>query len=114
MRSGVACFASCLFALCFAGPAAAAEKGLPKGAAQWMAIDNCAAYGPGFASVEGTSSCVRIGGHVRVGIGARNLGYEVGNAHASATDAVIRTNDISGVSDRHLRVGASDPYAYNP
>ncbi len=31
-----------------------------------LARDTCAAYGPDFVLVEGTHSCMRIGGHVRV------------------------------------------------
>jgi hypothetical protein len=34
--------------------------------------DRCAAYGPGFVGVEGTETCARIGGHIRVEIGALN------------------------------------------
>ena len=35
----------------------------PKGAA-----NPCAAYGPGFVKIEGTSSCVKIGGTLDVGV----------------------------------------------
>lgn len=31
----------------------------------------CAAYGAGFVKVEGTGSCVKIGGAVDVGVGVR-------------------------------------------
>jgi hypothetical protein len=34
----------------------------------------CAAYGPGFVRVEGTSSCVKIGGAVSVGAGSSSGG----------------------------------------
>ncbi|MBV9564909.1 MAG: hypothetical protein JOY90_31345 [Bradyrhizobium sp.] len=30
---------------------------------------SCAAYGPGFVKVEGTNSCMKIGGALSVGIG---------------------------------------------
>lgn len=30
----------------------------------------CAAYGPGFAKVEGTETCVKIGGAVSIGVGS--------------------------------------------
>jgi hypothetical protein len=30
----------------------------------------CAAYGPGFVKVEGTTTCVRIGGSISVGVGS--------------------------------------------
>jgi hypothetical protein len=43
------------------------EKMLPlKGAAGG---NSCAAYGPGFVRVEGTDTCVKIGGAVSIGAG---------------------------------------------
>lgn len=40
----------------------------------------CAAYGPGFVMLEGTSTCVRVGGmaagQMSVGSGAENLGVK--------------------------------------
>jgi hypothetical protein len=30
----------------------------------------CAAYGPGFVKVEGTTTCVKIGGAVSIGVGS--------------------------------------------
>jgi hypothetical protein len=33
------------------------------------AINSCAEYGPGFVRVEGTSTCVKIGGSFSVGVG---------------------------------------------
>jgi hypothetical protein len=32
---------------------------------------SCAAYGPGFVKVEGTDTCVQIGGSISVGAGVR-------------------------------------------
>jgi hypothetical protein len=34
------------------------------------AVNPCAEYGPGFVRMEGSSTCVRIGGNVSVGVGA--------------------------------------------
>jgi hypothetical protein len=31
----------------------------------------CAAYGPGFVKVEGTDTCVQVGGSISVGAGVR-------------------------------------------
>ncbi|HKH81294.1 MAG TPA: porin [Methylovirgula sp.] len=117
-RAGLAYGASSLFALVFVSTSFAGDRSLPVGAARWMARDNCAAYGPGFTSVEGTTACVRIGGHVRVEFGSRSLSYDFSSTRAaSATTAAIRTNDL-GTSDfpepRHLRVGTDDPYGYDP
>ncbi len=48
-----------------------ADKLLPlKGAAR----GNCAAYGPGFVKIEGSDSCIRIGGGIGVGAGANSGG----------------------------------------
>ncbi len=33
--------------------------------------NGCAAYGPGFVRVEGSGTCVKIGGAVSIGAGAR-------------------------------------------
>jgi hypothetical protein len=32
--------------------------------------NSCAAYGPGFVKVDGTETCVKIGGAVGIGVGA--------------------------------------------
>jgi Porin subfamily len=46
---------------------AAPAKTLPlKGA---TSVNSCAAYGPGFVKVDGTDTCVKIGGSVSVGVG---------------------------------------------
>jgi len=31
----------------------------------------CAAYGPGFVKIEGTDTCVQVGGSISVGAGVR-------------------------------------------
>jgi Porin subfamily len=46
-----------------------ADKAVPlKGKAS---SNSCAAYGPGFVKVEGTDTCVQIGGYVSIGAGTR-------------------------------------------
>jgi len=46
-----------------------AEKPAPlKGKA---ASSSCAAYGPGFVKIEGTDTCVQVGGSISVGAGVR-------------------------------------------
>jgi hypothetical protein len=45
----------------------APDKVLPmKGTAT---VNSCAAYGPGFVKVEGTDTCVQIGGSIGIGVG---------------------------------------------
>ena len=52
-------------------PSAASGKVLPlKGAA---AGNSCAAYGPGFIKVQGTETCVKIGGAVSIGVGGASV-----------------------------------------
>lgn len=36
--------------------------------------NSCAAYGPGFVKVEGTSTCMKIGGEVSIGAGTASAG----------------------------------------
>jgi hypothetical protein len=36
--------------------------------------DSCAAYGAGFAKVEGTSTCMKIGGAIGIGAGVSSGG----------------------------------------
>jgi hypothetical protein len=31
--------------------------------------NSCAAYGPGFVKIEGTETCVKVGGAVSIGVG---------------------------------------------
>jgi hypothetical protein len=117
-RAGLTYGASSFFAVVFVSTSFAGDRSLPEGAARWIARDNCAAYGPGFTSAEGTTACVRIGGHVRVEFGSRSLSYDLNSGRAAGpTAAAIRTNDL-GTSDfaepRHLRVGIDDPYGYDP
>jgi hypothetical protein len=99
----------CAFSFCapIFGSAFAAEINLPD-SSQWTALETCAAYGAGFASAESTATCVRIGGHVRV---------EWTRTYVQTGSRTVRTDNF-GTSDlaepRHLRVGADDPYGYDP
>ncbi|REF88054.1 porin-like protein [Methylovirgula ligni] len=78
-----------------------------------FAFGPCAAYGPDFALVEGTHSCVRIGGHVRVQFGEPVADYHFSANHfgAAATSAALRS-DGGGYSDivepRHMRVDTTE------
>ncbi len=49
-------------------PATTDKSVPPRGKASSNA---CAAYGPGFVKVEGTDTCVQIGGSISVGAGVR-------------------------------------------
>jgi hypothetical protein len=89
----VACSASSLLILAFDCGAYAADRNQPARPSQWTALDNCAAYGPDFTSVEGTQSCVKIGGHVRVEYGSRHYGRVVQQewGQGGASQAAMRT-----------------------
>jgi len=80
----------------------AAESGLVGGG---MA-DFCASYGAGFVRLQGTDTCVRIGGHVRVGTTIESGQFEWG----TGAYAVAPGNDESSAS--HVRLdgnyGASE------
>ena len=52
------------------GMAMAAEQAKkPAPAPKPVTANPCAQYGPGFVQVQGTNTCVRIGGSVRTDIG---------------------------------------------
>jgi Porin subfamily len=46
--------------------AVAETKGSPKAA---PAGNSCAAYGPGFVKIEGTETCMKVGGAIGIGAG---------------------------------------------
>jgi len=85
--------------------AAAQANDLPAGAAA-RAQSRCeAAYGPGFAAVEGADACVFVGGHVRVGFG--NRGFDPpDNGWASGGAVRVNANPSqgSGFGVDHLRL----------
>ena len=41
--------------------------------AKHAAGNPCAAYGPGFVKVEGTDTCVKVGGYFRVDVGSAGV-----------------------------------------
>jgi hypothetical protein len=45
-----------------------------RAATQTAPAKSCAEYGPGFVRVEGSTSCVRIGGAISVGAGTSGRG----------------------------------------
>jgi hypothetical protein len=74
-----------------------------------FALGTCAAYGPDFALVEGTHTCVRIGGHVRVQFSpsADVDPFETGSVHANATSAALHGESLDSDSG-HVRVDTTD------
>jgi hypothetical protein len=102
-------------ALCFAFGTTSAVAG-----------EKCAAYGPGFTAVEGSETCIRVGGHVRVETGTGNLGSSANTGWASngarpaslhsSSDDTSRLGPVNGVDfpRAHLRlpqgaIGYADP-----
>jgi hypothetical protein len=51
------------------GPRDQPRKEAP--ATKSRAAKSCAEYGPGFIRIEGSDSCVRVGGAISVGVGSR-------------------------------------------
>jgi len=64
-----------------------------------LASDHCAAYGPGFTSVEGSDTCIRIGGRVRVEAGTGITASSVNNGWASSG---TRPASLHSTSDNDL------------
>jgi hypothetical protein len=61
----------------FAAPAQQSRDSKPNKPAKSLplrparaAVNSCAEYGAGFARIEGTSTCIKIGGSIGVGVGA--------------------------------------------
>jgi hypothetical protein len=61
------------------------------------AAARCAVYGPGFTAVEGSDTCVRIGGHVRVetGMSRSSSGWGTRGAAPAALNA-REDGDLTG------------------
>lgn len=57
----------------------------------------CAAYGPGFTAVDGSDSCVWVGGHVRLEVGSR-MASAPDNGWAAAP-GTVRVNNVYEQSD---------------
>ena len=70
--------------------------------------DRCATYGPGFAAVAGSDTCMRIGGRVRVEAGNGIMSPNTGWANDGLAPA--------GTSDqrRHLRLTETSGTAVDP
>jgi hypothetical protein len=75
--------------------------------------DMCAAYGPGFTSVEGSSTCIRIDGHVRVEAGrgitssSINNGWANGSAHPASLHSGIDDQSDLGNAVNGVNFGRS-------
>ena len=67
----------------------------------------CAAYGPGFTAVEGSDTCVFIGGHVRVGFGSRG-GDSPDTGWATGTAVRVNAASSSSGAPGHLRLPGDD------
>ncbi len=50
-------------------PARPAASGRPLPVKGAGAGNSCAAYGPGFVKIDGTDTCMKIGGAISVGVG---------------------------------------------
>jgi hypothetical protein len=68
--------------------------------------DFCAPYGTGFVRLQGTNTCVRIGGHVRVGTtmdGSEQFEWATGSFTAApgqeAPPSHVRLDSTSGASE---------------
>jgi hypothetical protein len=97
---------------------AAAQQ--PNQARAFMALDRCAAYGPDFTSVEGTQTCVRIGGHVRVEIHTHTLDHSLdhGWSEGGTAPTAMRTDaplgsDSTDYPSGHLRLPQDSTPSYD-
>jgi hypothetical protein len=102
-----------------------AEAG--RNAASEHKVNRCSIYGSDFVEIEGTDTCARVGGHIRVEIGVGNglrSGFgrsDSGGARPAALNSGPNTSppdpgyDLPGDTRGHLRVrelpGARDLFA---
>ena len=74
------------------------------GAMQLGGFSHCSSYGPDFAAVEGSNTCVKIGGRVRVQLGT-NASLHPDTWHAShAAPATLRSDSPVTATANHLRI----------
>lgn len=89
-------------------------------------VNRCSIYGSDFVQIEGTDACARVGGHIRVEIGAGNGlrggfnrsdsdGARPAGLTSGQTAVDPPFNDMQGSSHGHLRVaplpGSRDLFA---
>ncbi len=71
------------------------------------ASNQCAIYGAGFVAVQGTGTCVRIGGRVRIEVGGNRVtgnAYAPGGFPAAAPPFGAPSQAGDGLNRAHLRV----------
>ncbi len=68
------------------------------GVSSASALDSCAAYGPGFTKVEGSETCLHIGGRVRVEAGTGITPSTVNNGNGLASNGA-RPASLQSTSD---------------
>lgn len=74
-----------------ASPSAAQQRGSDSA--------HCAIYGAGYVAVQGSTTCVRIGGRVRLELNAGSIG----NAYAPVANNAAGSPD-DGLGRAHLRI----------
>ncbi len=103
-RTSLSLLGSLALATASGGVTSAAEYGR----AQFMTnASRCSGYGPDYAAVEGSDTCVRIGGHVRVQMGTTaglSSATDWGNGQASSATLHSDGPDQQAGPTRHLRV----------
>ena len=98
---------SSVSAALFGCGAIARANDLSGGGASPQAKAMCAAYGPGFTAIEGSDTCVFIGGHVRVGFGSRG-GDSPDTGWATGTAVRVNAASSSSGAPGHLRLPGDD------
>ncbi len=107
LRRKATLFLSSVGAGLFACWGGASADELPAGRAERAQAQCNAAYGPGFSAVEGSDTCVWVGGHVRVEFGSRGTGSP-DNGWANGGAVRVNSGDYSGdgakATPGHLRL----------
>jgi Porin subfamily len=71
------------------------------------ASDTCAAYGPGFTKVDGSETCIHIGGHVRVEAGPRLSSSTANNGSGLVSNGARPASLHSGPDDTTNSINAA-------
>lgn len=90
-------------------PGQRSETGMPRGAAREPGMRPCPQYGPGFVRIEGSQTCVRLGGEVRFeyGFGGRRSGNATGARSGAMIELDARTETELGQVRAVVRGGGA-------
>ena len=85
-------------------PGQRSEAGMPRGAARGDGARPCPHYGPGFVQLQGSTTCVRLGGQVRFEMGAGTARSRDGSTLGTRAGATVELDSRTPTDAGDLRV----------